>query len=113
MHGGADGCLDTFQIELASGLAVAENDAQQLLYFAGDFLLDRLCRFFSWADCSACSTGRRRQIFRLTSTKPSVKPWNLRYSATSRSALRIAAGDDKPRSEERRVGKECRSRWSP
>ena len=27
--------------------------------------------------------------------------------------IRIAAGGDLPRSEERRVGKECRSRWSP
>ena len=28
VHGGADGCLDTLQIEAACGLAVAENDAQ-------------------------------------------------------------------------------------
>src|SRR3712207_6871680 len=27
--------------------------------------------------------------------------------------LRAAAAHDDPRSEERRVGKECRSRWSP
>src|SRR5260363_120370 len=30
-----------------------------------------------------------------------------------RSAGRRSAGYDEPRSEERRVGKECRSRWSP
>jgi hypothetical protein len=53
MHRGADGCLGTLQIEVAGGLAVAENDVQQLLYFAGDFLLDRLRRFFSCAVCSA------------------------------------------------------------
>jgi hypothetical protein len=47
MHSGTDRGLDTFQVESASRFAVAENDAQQLLYFAGDFLLDRFGRFFS------------------------------------------------------------------
>ena len=46
MHHGTDHSLDTLQIELAGCLAVAENDAQQLIYFAGDFLLDRFSRFF-------------------------------------------------------------------
>jgi len=95
MHRGADGCLYTLQIEAAGGLAVAENDAQQLLYFAGNFLANRFRRFFPWAVCSASSTGRKRQIFRLTSTRSSVKPWNLRYSPISLSALRRAAGDGK------------------
>jgi hypothetical protein len=93
MHGGADGCLDTLQIKAAVDFAVAENDAQQLLYFAGNFLLDRFRRFFSWAVCAVCSTGRKRQIFRLTSTRSSVRPWNLRNSAISLSAFRRAAGD--------------------
>ena len=32
---------------------------------------------------------------------------------TVTQALRVMGLADKPRSEERRVGKECRSRWSP
>ena len=47
MHGGTDHGLDTLQIELAACPAVAENDAKQLIYFAGDFFSDRLGSFFS------------------------------------------------------------------
>jgi hypothetical protein len=47
MHGGTHGDLDTLQIETAVEVAIAENNAQQLIYFAGDFLLDDLGRFFS------------------------------------------------------------------
>jgi hypothetical protein len=47
MHGGTHGGFDTLQIETAVGVATAENHAQQLIYFAGDFLLDDLRRFFS------------------------------------------------------------------
>ena len=36
MHG-----FDTFEIESASRLTVAQNDAQQLLYLAGEFFVDR------------------------------------------------------------------------
>lgn len=68
MHRGTDHCLDTLQIELAGCPAVAENDAQQLLYFADDFLLDRFGLFFSWADGAVSATGRRAQIRVLTST---------------------------------------------
>jgi hypothetical protein len=93
MHRGPDRCLVTFQIEIASRFSVAKNSANQLCYFAGDFSLDRLRRFFSWAVCSVCSIGRTRQIFRLTSTRLSVRSLNLRYSATSLSAFRIAAGE--------------------
>jgi hypothetical protein len=46
MHRGTDRRLDALLIEPASRFAVAENDAQQLLYFAGDFLLDRFGLFF-------------------------------------------------------------------
>lgn len=47
MHRGTDYDLDALQIELAGCSAAAENEAQQLIYFAGDFLLDRFDRFFS------------------------------------------------------------------
>ena len=57
MHSGTDRCLNTLQVELAGRLAVAENDAKQLLYFARDFFLDRFGRFFSCVDGAACSTG--------------------------------------------------------
>src|ERR1035441_7537414 len=59
--------------------ATAKDDAQQLVYFARDFLLDRFRRFFSSGESTSGSDGRSWQI----------------------------------RSEERRVGKECRSRWTP
>jgi hypothetical protein len=68
MHRGTDHRLDALQIELASCLAVAENNAKQLIYFAGDFLLDRFGRFFSWADGIVSATGRNSQIRVLTST---------------------------------------------
>ena len=44
--------------------------------------------------------------------QPDVKPNVISYSCTSGS---IVIGEEKimARSEERRVGKECRSRWSP
>jgi hypothetical protein len=47
MHCGTDRCLDTLQVESAGRFAVAENDAKQVLYFAGDFLPDDFSRFFS------------------------------------------------------------------
>jgi hypothetical protein len=79
MHSGTNRCLDTLQVESARRLAVAENDAQQLLYFAGDFFLDRFDRFFSWADGTVSVTGRSPQIFSLTSNScspSSRKRWH-------------------------------------
>jgi hypothetical protein len=67
MHGGAYRHLDGFEIQLARFTPGAEDDAQQLIYFAGDFLLDRFRRFFSWADDGVSSTGRSWQICSLTS----------------------------------------------
>ncbi|MBK5293580.1 MAG: hypothetical protein JJE04_18125 [Acidobacteriia bacterium] len=46
---------------------------QEPVYFTGNFLLDCLRGFFSWAVRSVCSTGRKRQIFRLTSTNSPVR----------------------------------------
>jgi hypothetical protein len=67
MHSGTDRRLDTLQVESAGRLAIAENDVKQLLYFAGDFLLDRFGRFFSWVDGAVSVTGRNAQICSLTS----------------------------------------------
>ena len=47
---------------------LAEDDAQQLVYFARDFRLDRLGRFFSWADRWDSSTGRNWQTRSLISS---------------------------------------------
>jgi hypothetical protein len=44
MHRGADGGLDTLQIDPAAGPAVAENNAQQLIYPADGLFPDRLPR---------------------------------------------------------------------
>src|SRR2546430_4375092 len=51
--------------------------------------------------------------------EPAMAMRTIRYSCTApENATRVAVisdqlGPDTPRSEERRVGKECRSRWSP
>ena len=68
MHSGADRCLDTLQVESASRLEVAENDAKQLLYLARDFFPDRFGSFFSWVDGAVSAAGRSWQIRVLTST---------------------------------------------
>ena len=67
-HRGTDHGLDTLQIELAGCSAVAENNAKQLIYFAGYFPQDCFGRFFSWADGAASVTGRSSQIRVLAST---------------------------------------------
>src|ERR1017187_7687241 len=92
MHGGSHSGLDRFQIDPAIVVAaLLKNNPKEPIYYAGDFFLDCRRRFFSWAVCSVCSTGRRRQIFRLTSTNSPVSVWNLRNSAISFSALRTAS----------------------
>jgi hypothetical protein len=68
VHGGTHGHLDGLQIEIAGLAAGGEDEAQQSVYFAGDFLLDRFGRFFSWASSASSSTGRKRQIVEFTST---------------------------------------------
>jgi hypothetical protein len=66
MQGGSQSGFDRFQVESAVVVALLENNAQKSVYFAGDFLLDRFGRFFSWADGWVCSTGRNSQICSLT-----------------------------------------------
>src|SRR2546429_9269497 len=49
--------------------------------------------------------------FRLVASQsPRVKVWSIGTSEEGREMLIVAVSN---RSEERRVGKECRSRWSP
>ena len=67
MHGRTHRHLQGFQIQTSRLAAGAESDAQQLFYFAGDFLLDGFRSFFSRADDAASSTGRNAQICSLTS----------------------------------------------
>lgn len=68
VHGGSDGGFDRFQVKAASLAAVLKDDAQQPVYFTGNFFLDGFRRFFSWAVDSVCSMGRKRQICALIST---------------------------------------------
>ena len=95
MHRSTDRRLDTLKIESARRLVVAKNDAKQLLYFAGNFLLDRFGSFFSWADCVASATGRSSQICSLTSNSCPPSSRKRRHSATSRRALAKPAGEEK------------------
>ena len=67
MHGRTHRHLQGFQIQTSSLAAGTESDAQQLFYFARDFLLDGFGRFFSWADGAVSSTGREVQICSLIS----------------------------------------------
>jgi hypothetical protein len=68
VHRGASGSFDCFQIETALPPEFCEGDLEESIYFAGDFLVDGIRRFFSWAEGASC-TGRIRQIFSFTSTK--------------------------------------------
>src|SRR5258706_5175498 len=45
--------------------------------------------------------------------KPRNAPFGGVFVATARARMRTLGQEYGPRSEERRVGKECRSRWSP
>jgi hypothetical protein len=67
MHGRAHRHLNRFQIQAARLAAVIKDDAQQVIYFARDFLADRFGRSISWANRTGSSTGRKRQICSLTS----------------------------------------------
>jgi hypothetical protein len=67
VHGRAHSHLDGLQIQVPRLTATAKDDAQQLVYFARDFLLDRFSRFFSWVVGEISSTGRNSQICSLTS----------------------------------------------
>lgn len=66
MHGGTHRHLDGFQIQTAGLATSVEDDTQQLVYFARDFLTDRFGRFFSCGG-TASSAGRTRQILSFTS----------------------------------------------
>ena len=67
VHGRAHERLQGFQFPTPRLAVGAENHAQQLVYFARDFLLDGFGRFFSWAVGEASSSGRNSQIRSLTS----------------------------------------------
>jgi hypothetical protein len=68
VHGGARCRFDSLQIETGRPAESGEDNLEQLVYFAGDFLMDRFRRFFSCV-VRLSSIGRERQIFSLTSTK--------------------------------------------
>jgi hypothetical protein len=94
MHRGTDCGRDTFQIELAASPAVAENNAQQLVYLADGFFPDRFGRFFSSANGVASVTGRSAQICSLTANSCSPNSRKRWHSATSRRALARLAGEE-------------------
>ena len=66
------------------------------------------------------STYSGPQLFDLSISMDDVRPIIERFAATEKQvhraairALKKIVGNIRSRSEERRVGKECRSRWSP
>lgn len=68
VHGGTGGGFDGFQVQKPGTAQTGEDYAEQLVYFPGDFLADRLGRFFS-SEVRLSSIGRNRQISSLTSMK--------------------------------------------
>ena len=70
--------LDRFQIETTGSAAVGEDLFQQVVYFARNFLLDRVGRCFSCSDGVAGSAGRIWQMFPLTSTNALCRLCSLR-----------------------------------
>ena len=67
MHRRTNRDLHRFHIQRLLLLARAEKKSQQMFYFAGDFLLDDLRRFF-FARFSSGWSGRAWQIFSLISS---------------------------------------------
>jgi hypothetical protein len=94
VHGRAHRRLHRFQIETPGLAPTVEDDAQELIYFARDFLADRICRLFFWADGAASVTGRSLQICSLTSKSCSPSSRKRWHSATSRCALSKLAGEE-------------------
>ena len=68
MHDRPHDHLSGFQVQVSRLAAAVEDDAQQMVYFARDFLLDGFRRFFSSGE-TVSATGRARQIFSLTSSR--------------------------------------------
>ena len=75
VHGGANNRFDGFEVQAAGLAAILKDGAQQTVYFAGNFLLDRFGRFFSRGCGAASSTGRKPQILVLTSTNCWLSRW--------------------------------------
>jgi len=59
MQGRAQGYFQGFQFPTPRLTVGAKDHAQQLVYFARDFLLDGFGRFFSWPVCGSSSAGRK------------------------------------------------------
>ena len=69
-----------------------------------------LCATLSSAACARMIVGGNVDIGEPVDGNLYVAGGNVSITAPVSGNVRIAGGD---RSEERRVGKECRSRWSP
>jgi hypothetical protein len=94
VHGRTHRRLHCFQIQTPGLAPSAENDAEELIYFARDFLADCFRRFFFWADGATSVTGRSLQICSLTSKSCSPSSRKRWHSETSRCALSKLAGEE-------------------
>src|SRR5256886_9801964 len=68
---------------------------------------------FTASNLPAPPAGRTYQLWILTAQPAPVSAGLLKPDANGRVNAVFETPPDLPRSEERRVGKECRSRWSP
>ena len=92
MEGGAQGHLRGFQVEAPALASILKDHPQELISFARDLPPEGFGRFFSCSVGDSSAAGRKRQMAVLVSTNSRLSSWNLRNSATSRSALRMTAG---------------------
>src|SRR2546422_9909194 len=68
--------------------------------------------YVAWADALGRAGVRFSDL--PAEARARLKEWlTLNDNSPSRKAPKLTLGDSVLRSEERRVGKECRSRWSP
>src|SRR3972149_12179792 len=93
--------------QCAEGVNMNENSYEKIGYISVTSLLDAEVRLAWWAMClEEVLAWHMGVVLDAYTVKRGTEGWTLRIQGRRRLG-------NKPRSEERRVGKECRSRWSP
>ena len=85
-----------------------------VLGFAGVILLGALILMLPFSSTAGVVTPFHEALFTSTCAAFTVAPdYAVVLESTTAADIPSASGEKRVRSEERRVGKECRSRWSP
>src|SRR2546425_8154275 len=99
----------------AAGAAGPElkTDEQKTLYALGLVIARNLTGFYlTKEDLEVVEAGLTDGILK-AKPKADLETWGPKIQELATARASTAAIAEKKRSEERRVGKECRSRWSP